>query len=131
MNKQTLHILHVYFSQVWELSSIIYSLLFLFCILFIVSTQIAASRVKNLKGDVWTLWLDIAIWSLSQKGKLDFSILPIDVMLCVYCDVISVWLSVEILMKSDKTNPVSTSVRTHKQVRQPALCKYLNKNRHI
>jgi hypothetical protein len=32
----------------WELSSIIYSLLFLFCILFIVSTQIAASRQKNL-----------------------------------------------------------------------------------
>jgi ABC-type iron transport system FetAB permease component len=79
MNKQTLHILHVYFSQVWQLSSIIYSLLFLFCILFIVSTQIAASRRKNLKSDVWTLWLDIAIWSLSQKGKLDFSILPIDV----------------------------------------------------
>ena len=78
MNKQTLHILHVYFSQVWELSSMIYSLLFLFCILFIVSTQIAASRRKNLKSDVWTLWLDIAIWSLSQKGKLDFSILPID-----------------------------------------------------
>jgi hypothetical protein len=50
-----------------------YSLLFLFCILFIVSTQIAASRRKNLKSDVWTLWLDIAIWSLSQKGKLDFS----------------------------------------------------------
>ena len=48
MNKQTLHILHVYFSQVWELSSIIYSLLFLFCILFIVSTQIVASRRKNL-----------------------------------------------------------------------------------
>ena len=67
MNKQILHILHVYFSQVWELSSIIYSLLFLFCILFIVSTQIAASRRKNLKSDVWTLWLDIAIWSLSQK----------------------------------------------------------------
>jgi multisubunit Na+/H+ antiporter MnhE subunit len=44
MNKQTLHILHVYFSQEWQLSSIIYSLLFLFCILFIVSTQIAASR---------------------------------------------------------------------------------------
>jgi ABC-type iron transport system FetAB permease component len=79
MNKQTLHILHVYFSRVWELSSITYSLLFLFCILFIVSTQIAASRRKNLKSDVWTLWLDIAIWSLSQKGKLDFSILPIDV----------------------------------------------------
>ena len=79
MNKQTLHILHVYFIQVWELSSIIYSLLFLFCILFIVSTQIAAFRRKNLKSDVWTLWLDIAIWSLSQKGKLDFSILPIDV----------------------------------------------------
>ena len=32
MNKQTLHILHVYFSQIWELSSIIYSLLFLFYI---------------------------------------------------------------------------------------------------
>jgi ABC-type iron transport system FetAB permease component len=79
MNKQTLHILHVYFSQVWELSSIIYSLLFLFYILFIVSTQIAASRRKNLKSDVWTLWLDIAIWSLSQKVKFDFSILPIDV----------------------------------------------------
>jgi ABC-type iron transport system FetAB permease component len=79
MNKQTLHILHVYFSQVWELSSIIYSLLFLVCILCIVSTQIAASRRKNLKSDVWTLWLDIAIWSLSQKGKLDLSILPIDV----------------------------------------------------
>jgi ABC-type iron transport system FetAB permease component len=79
MNKQTLHILHVYFSQIWQLSSIIYSLLFLFCILFIVSTQIAASRRKNLKSDVWTLWLDIAIWSLSQKGKFDFSILPIDV----------------------------------------------------
>ena len=79
MNKQTLHILHAYFSQVWELFSIIYSLLFLFCILLIVSTQIAASRRKNLKSDVWTLWLDIAIWSLSQKGKLDFSILPIDV----------------------------------------------------
>jgi hypothetical protein len=79
MNKQTLHILHVYFSQVCELSSIIYSLLFLFCILFIVSTQIALSRRKNLRSDVWTLWLDIAIWSLSQKGKLDFSILPIDV----------------------------------------------------
>ena len=79
MNKQTLQILHVYFSQIWQLSSIIYSLLFLFCILFIVSTQIAASRRKNLKSDVWTLWLDIAIWSLSQKGKLDFSILPIDV----------------------------------------------------
>jgi hypothetical protein len=44
-----------------------------------VSTQIAASRRENLKGDVWTLWLDIAIWSLSHKGKLDFSILPIDV----------------------------------------------------
>ena len=57
----------------------IYSLLFLFCILFIVATQIAASRRKNLKSDVWTLWLDKAIWSLSQKGKLDFSILPIDV----------------------------------------------------
>ena len=54
MNKQTLHILHVYFSQVWELSSIIYSLVFLFCILLIVSTQIAASRRKNLKSDVWT-----------------------------------------------------------------------------
>jgi ABC-type iron transport system FetAB permease component len=77
MKKQTLHILHVYFSQVWQLSSIIYSLLFLFCILFIVSTQIAASGRQNLKSDVWTLWLDIAIWS--QKGKLDFSILPIDV----------------------------------------------------
>jgi ABC-type iron transport system FetAB permease component len=74
MNKQPLHILHV-----WELSSIIYSLLFLFCILFIVSTQIATSCRKNLKSDVWTLWLDIAIWSLLQKGKLDFSILPIDV----------------------------------------------------
>jgi hypothetical protein len=79
MNKQTLHILQVYFSQVWELSSIIFSLLFFFCILFIVSTQIAASRRTNLKSDVWTLWLDIAIWSLSQKGKLDFSILPTDV----------------------------------------------------
>ena len=54
MNKQTLHILHVYFSQVWELSSIIYSLLFLFCNLFIVSTQIVASRRKNLKSDIWT-----------------------------------------------------------------------------
>jgi hypothetical protein len=64
------NLLHVYFSQVWELSSIIYSLLFLFCILFIVSTQIAASRRKNLKSDIWLL---------SQKGKLDFSILPIDV----------------------------------------------------
>jgi hypothetical protein len=31
------------------------------------STQIAASRRKHLKSDVWTLWLDIAIWSLSQK----------------------------------------------------------------
>jgi hypothetical protein len=60
-------ILHVYFSKVWQLSSIIYSLLFLFYILFIVSTQIAASRRKHLKSDVWTLWLDIAIWSLSQK----------------------------------------------------------------
>jgi hypothetical protein len=40
-------------------ASIIYSLLFLFCILLIVSTQIAASRRKNLKSDVWTLWLDI------------------------------------------------------------------------
>ena len=49
MNKQTLHILHVYFSQLWELSSIIYSLLLLFCILFIVSTQIAASRRKKSK----------------------------------------------------------------------------------
>ena len=82
MSKQTLHILHVYFRQAWELSSILYSLLFLFGILFIMSTQIAASRRKKLKSDVWTLWLDIAIWSLSavsQKGKLDFSILPIDV----------------------------------------------------
>ena len=48
------------------------------------STQIAASRRKNLKSDVWTLWLDIAMWSLSQKGKLDFSILPIDV-ICFMC----------------------------------------------
>jgi uncharacterized membrane protein YtjA (UPF0391 family) len=46
----------------------------LFCILFIVSTQIAASRRKNLKSDVWKLWLEIAIWSLSHKGKLDFNI---------------------------------------------------------
>jgi hypothetical protein len=38
---------------------LIYSLLFLFCILFIVSTQITASRRKNLKSDVLTLWLDI------------------------------------------------------------------------
>ena len=38
MNKQTLHILHVYFSQVWELSSIIYSLLFLW-------TQYRAKRL--------------------------------------------------------------------------------------
>ena len=79
MNKQTLHILHAYFSQVRELSSIIYNLLFLFCILFIVSTQIAASRRKNLKCDIWTLWLDIVIWSLMQKGKPDFSILPVDI----------------------------------------------------
>ena len=84
MYKQTLHILHVYFSQVWELSSIIYSLLFLFCISFIMSTQIAASRRKYLKSDVWTLWLDIEIWSLSQKGKLDFSILPIDVICFIW-----------------------------------------------
>ena len=47
--------------------------------LLIFSTQIAASRRKNLKSDVWKLWLEIAIWSLSHKGKLDFSILPMDV----------------------------------------------------
>jgi hypothetical protein len=52
---------------------------FSFVFFYIVSTQIAASRRKNLKSNVWTLCLDIAIWSLSQKGKLDFSILPIDV----------------------------------------------------
>ena len=55
MNKQTLHILHVYFSQEWQLSSIIYSLLFLFCILFIVSTQnsgISSKKSKKRRLDI-------------------------------------------------------------------------------
>jgi hypothetical protein len=52
---------------------------FSFVFSYIVSTEIAASSRENRKSNVWTLCLDIAIWSLSQKGKLDFSILPIDV----------------------------------------------------
>jgi hypothetical protein len=63
--------IHVYFSQVRELSSIIYNLLFLFCILFIVFTQIAASRRRNLKSDVWTLWLDSNLVTLALDCRVD------------------------------------------------------------
>ena len=86
MNKLTLHILHVYFSQEWQLSSIIYSLLFLFCILFIVSTQIAASRRKNLKSDVWTLWLDSNLVTRKKENSiLAFYLQMLSVLLVLSC----------------------------------------------
>jgi hypothetical protein len=57
MNKQTLHILHAYFSQVWELSSIIYSLLFLFYIFYYKEVHITqiTSIGKMLKSS-FTFW---------------------------------------------------------------------------
>ena len=88
MNKQNLHILHVYFSQVWELSSIVYSLLFLFCILFIVSTQIAASRRKKSKKrrlDIVARHSNLVNVAKKENSILAFYLLMLSVLWVLSC----------------------------------------------